>query len=106
MNSNVQARNSVIRMSTTGHTPRQASNTEGIANIISNDVTGNAKRLVIRKFIGNVRKWYQAAGAVKTWQEIANAAASQIFFIGVNPPSAVNQDFRTGKRNIIPPIAR
>ena len=29
-----------------------------------------------------------------------------IFFIIENLPSAVNQDFRTGNRKIIPPIAR
>lgn len=106
MNINACERNSVALMRNSGQTPRQASRTDGTANVIRNDVTGNARRLVIRKFIGKVRKWYQAAGAVKIWQEIANAAASQIFFIGENPPSAVNQDFRTGKRNIIPPIAR
>lgn len=64
--SNDPARNSTALIRNPGQTPIQASMTDGTANVISKDVMGNDRRLVIRKFIGNVLKWYQAAGAVKT----------------------------------------
>ena len=64
--SNVPARNSTALRRKPGQAPRHARVTAGTANVISIEVTGNDNRLVIRKFIGNVRKCYQAAGAVNT----------------------------------------
>ena len=56
MNSNVPARISVSRTIIPGQMPRQASRTEGTASVISIVVTGNDRRLAMRKFMGNVRK--------------------------------------------------
>lgn len=51
-------------------------------------VRGRARRLVSRKYVGNVLKYSQARGAVVSWQLIVKAALSHVFFIiGQDSPS-------------------
>ena len=78
--------------------------------IISRLVSGMARRLVSRKYRGNVPKRIQARGPVNTWQERERAMTSHSrrgrFQRSRTGPSDGYQDRRTGNSRTMPAIAR
>ncbi len=81
--------------------------THKIELIITTELTGRAIRLVNRKYFGKVWNLTQHRGAVKSWQLIDIAAASQTFFTGHSVPSTSGyQEESDGYNNAIPSMAR
>ena len=68
-------------------------------------VSGRARRLVRRKYMGNVLKWCHASGAVVSWQLIVRAELSHILFVIGHALSSSHRPFMRGYIHAIPAIA-
>ena len=93
-----------------GHKPHlvstDVSNTSGIVRL----TRGIAKRLVIKKYFGNVPKYANTIGAVVIWHAIERAEQSHIHFnpLVVKSLSALSAGHRSrsfGKMKAMPAIA-
>ena len=101
---------SVTLTRSSGHSPVAESERVATARVMAMEVSGKAKRFVIRKYGGKERKRSQARGAVKAWQEMERDAAFHIFAGRDLPPSrepASGHRARSfGWSTVIPAMAR
>ena len=93
-----------------GHKPHPVSTTVSNPIGIIRVTKGMARRLVIRKYFGNVPKYAKAIGAVVIWHAIEREEQSHIHFnpFIVNPLSALSAGHKSrsfGKMYAMPAIA-
>ena len=110
MKTRVETALSVTLTRSSGHSPVAESERVATARVMAMEVSGRAKRFVIRKYGGKERKRSQARGAVKAWQEMERDAAFHIFAWRDLPPfrepASGHMARSFGWSTVIPAMAR